>query len=235
MSARAAAIILLLSQLLCGCAYDAGNSKNFAGLTGFIGDARVPLDSWQQRKFISVVRQKYDFSCGSAALATLLTYQYNEASTEAEVFQGMWRDGDRSQIRRVGFSLLDMKRYLATRGIVANGFRVGLDRILAAGIPGIALITIKRYRHFVVVKGISQDRLLLGDPSLGLRLMRRSDFVNSWNGVYFVLTSVPKGYHVVFNAEAQWKSAGLAPVGGEFTNPLSQQQLWLSAPLPENF
>ncbi len=34
------------------------------------------LTSLKEARFRNTIRQKYDFSCGSAAVATLLTYQY---------------------------------------------------------------------------------------------------------------------------------------------------------------
>ena len=99
----------------------------------------------------------------------------------------MFRDGDRDQIRKLGFSLLDMKRYLAARGIAADGYRVTLAQIASGRTPGIALIDFDGYKHFVVIKGISGNTLLLGDPSLGLRREDTRTFLKQWNGVFFVL------------------------------------------------
>ena len=39
------------------------------------GVLTVPSQSFAELRFRDVVRQKYDFSCGSAAVATLLTYE----------------------------------------------------------------------------------------------------------------------------------------------------------------
>jgi predicted double-glycine peptidase len=155
-----------------------------------LGDGLVfqlPVNSMIGRRFETVVRQQYDFSCGSAALATLLRYHYDDPQDEQSVFLGMWRDGDQTQIRKVGFSLLDMKRYLAARGVSADGYRVTFDQIVQARTPGIALINFNGYRHFVVVAGIQGRTLILGDPSLGLRREDRSVFLKQWNSVYFVL------------------------------------------------
>ena len=71
----------------------------------------MPVRSFEEERFATVIRQKYDFSCGSAALATLLRYHYGLSQDEEATFRGMWATGDQPQIRRVGFSLLDMKRY----------------------------------------------------------------------------------------------------------------------------
>ena len=75
----------------------------------------LPVTSMLGRRFETVVRQQFDFSCGSAALATLLRYHYEDPQNEQTVFLGMFQDGDQAQIRKLGFSLLDMNRYLAAR------------------------------------------------------------------------------------------------------------------------
>jgi predicted double-glycine peptidase len=193
-------------------------------------EARLPVTSLIARRFLTVVRQQYDFSCGSAALATLLRYHYQDLQTEQTVFVGMFRDGDRAQIRQLGFSLLDMKRYLAVRGIGADGYRVSLDEIERARVPGIALIDFNGYKHFVVVKGVAGDTVLLGDPSLGLRREARATFAKQWNGVFFVLNGRNDIAMQHFNGTAD---VALAPAG-QFSwaaEPLSRSGLELTRPI----
>jgi predicted double-glycine peptidase len=127
-------------------------------------NAALAVRSWKDLPFRSVVRQQYDFSCGSAALATLMRYHYNIPVGEPIVFHAMWTVGDKAKIRRAGFSLLDMKRALQVRGIIADGFRLSLDQIEALKVPGIALITVGSYKHFVVIKGVDAKRRGLHDP-----------------------------------------------------------------------
>lgn len=221
---------------LAGCAAQTqGADPLFLSSSGSLNDYQVPVASMLARKFNTVVRQQYDFSCGSAALATLLLYHYELPRSEADVFTGMWREGDQPRIRQVGFSLLDMKRYLAENSLKADGYRVSLDSIGQRGLPGIALITVKGYRHFVVVKGVSADRVLIGDPSLGLKSMNRAEFQRVWNGIYFVLTSSLEVGQRNFNGQRQWRAFARAPVGGPFLDPVSQQALALTAPFYRDF
>ncbi|WP_203311257.1 C39 family peptidase [Sphingomonas beigongshangi] len=221
---------------LTGCAATiAPADPHFAGASGAIADYQVPVASMLARKFATVVRQQYDFSCGSAALATLLRYHYGLPRSEADVFTGMWRQGDQANIRKVGFSLLDMKRYLADSHLQSDGYKVTLDAIAARRLPGIALITYKGYRHFVVVKGITADTVLLGDPSLGLHAMPREAFQRMWNGVYFVLNSATPVGTSNFNGVRQWQPLARAPINTPFLDPLSLQALTLSAPFYRDF
>lgn len=191
----------------------------------------LPVSSMLGRRFETVVRQEYDFSCGSAALATLLRYHYDDPQSEQSVFTGMFRDGDQAQIRRLGFSLLDMKRYLAARGISADGYKVTPAQIAAARVPGIALIDFSGYRHFVVVKGVEGDTLLLGDPSLGLRRERLTTFLGQWNGVFFVINGRTAQAQAHFNQMADRDRAPPALFYPEAL-PLSLAGLALTRPLP---
>ena len=233
---RQATVMLAVAAALAGCA---GRTRpadpQFLSTSGSLNDYRVPVASMLARKFNTVVRQQYDFSCGSAALATLLHYHYDLPRTETDVFTGMWRKGDQPRIRQVGFSLLDMKRYLADNGLRADGYRVPLQAIAERGLPGIALISVKGYRHFVVLKGVAAGRVLIGDPSLGLRSMSVDEFKKVWSGIYFVLNSSTEVGQRNFNGVRQWRALARAPVGGPFVEPLSQQALALTAPFYRDF
>ena len=168
------------------------------------GDYAVPVHSMAERRFLTVVHQRYDFSCGSAALATLLRFHYGQDASEQSVFMGMWGNGDRAQIRRLGFSLLDMKRFLNARGMNAEGYVVSLEAVARTRIPGIALINTRGYRHFVVVKGVEDGQVLVGDPSLGIRLIDVKSFRAMWNGILFALADAPEHGKRSFGRDAEW-------------------------------
>lgn len=173
---------------------------------------RMPVMSWRDIPFRSVVRQQFDYSCGSAAVATLLRFHYGVEVGEADVFRAMWEVGDQARIQEVGFSMLDMKAYLDARGYRADGLRAPLDLLARAGAPAIALITVGSYRHFVVIKGVRGDEVLLGDPSLGLRTMPRSEFEAIWNGVALVVRQPPQDAPTpTFNADDEWRPWATAP------------------------
>ncbi|MYN04622.1 peptidase C39 [Pseudoduganella sp. DS3] len=166
----------------------------------------VPVTSLKEARFRSTVRQQYDFSCGSAALATLLSYHYDFPVTEQEIFREMFLRGDQPRIRREGFSLLDMKRYLAARGFTADGFEQPLDKLAQAGLPAIVLVAENGYRHFVVLKGMQGQRVLLGDPAGGTRAISRQGFEAIWqNRLLFVIHSRPGKPR--FNELADWRVA----------------------------
>jgi uncharacterized protein len=180
------------------------------GAGGFF---RVPVKAMTERRFLGVIRQQYDFSCGSAAVASLLTYHYGRPTSEQDVFLAMWNVGDRERIRQSGFSLLDMKAYLATRGLNADGFRVPLDKLEEAGIPAITLIDLKGYKHFVLVKGMRDGRVLVGDPALGVKEVPQAEFERMWNGILFVVHDDMEAARETFNPASVWAVNSEAPLG----------------------
>ncbi len=174
--------------------------------------ANIKVTSLKERRYLTTVRQQYDYSCGSAALATLLTFQYQNPVSEEAVFKEMWNRGDQEKIRREGFSLLDIKEYLQANGYDANGYIAPLDRLVDVGIPAIALINDHGYNHFVVIKGVQNDKVLLGDPSSGIRVVPRASFEKMRvNGILFVI--VGNRDSAVFNARNDWKTRPGAPLG----------------------
>lgn len=196
-------------------------------LPSVAGGVRLPVTNMREARLRMTMLQQHDFSCGSAALATLLTHQYGRRVSEADVFDAMYREGDQDLIRRDGFSLLDMKRYLLRQGFAADGFEQPLDQLLAARLPAIVLISEKGYNHFVVIKGYRNGRILLGDPANGTRAMSRAAFDAAWTSkLLFVIHS-----HATlarFDEPADWLAAPNAPmstVGSEQLRTLIQSRL----------
>ena len=167
-----------------------------------------------RRAFRVTIRQQYDFSCGSAAVATLLTYQYDRPVSEADVFRAMYERGDRAQIQRYGFSLLDMKNYLEAAGYQADGFEVPLDKLAEVRVPAIALIRENGYNHFVVVRGLRADRVLVADPSAGSRVFRRAEFERVWvDRILFVIRSHTQSAR--FDLQEHWQLRLPAPLAAD--------------------
>ena len=173
---------------------------------------RVPVQSFSEIKFGEVVKQQYDFSCGSAALASLLSHHYGMDVSEEDVFEDMFRFGDKEKIEKFGFSMLDMKRFLSRRGLSSEGFRMTREDITNLGLPAIALVNYDGYNHFVVVKGISDNKVLIGDPSLGLHISDAESFDKSSNGVFLVIKDKVDLARASFNKKENWEhSAPNAP------------------------
>ena len=174
------------------------------------GNYRVAVMTWWDIPFRTVVRQRYDFSCGSAAVATLLTYHYGRPTPERVAFTKMWKAGDQKTIRKVGFSLFDMKSYLNSVGLDAEGYRLGAEGLVKLRRPAIVLLDLNGFKHFVVVKGVRNGRVLVGDSMLGLNEYSLKDFTAVWNGI--ALAIVSKNETHLFNLANDWGPWSKAPM-----------------------
>lgn len=190
-----------------------------------VGRVNVPVTSLKDIKFKRTTRQQYDYSCGAAAVSTLLSHHYNTPVPEQDVFQQMYNTGDKTKIHKEGFSLLDMQRFLATRGFRADGFKLPIEKLIAEKLPAIVLITDRGFNHFVVVKGFEDGRILIGDPSTGNRVVSMERFQEIWrNKILFVIHSHKEG--IAFNTPDDWRGAPRAPLG----TGMHQDQLSASLP-----
>ena len=192
-------LIVLLFAFPTAELYAASDAHAVAGR--YLADTSGNFD---EARFLTTVRQRHDFSCGAAALATLLIYHYQEPIAEDEVFDAMLAAGDKDKIRAQGFSMLDMKRYLEERGFEAAGYEVSLDRMAVIGLPAIVLLSYDGYNHFVVVKGVAGSEVLIGDPAVGVRVVPRDEFESAWNGLIFVIRSNSAVGKRNFNRRTEW-------------------------------
>jgi predicted double-glycine peptidase len=165
-----------------------------------------------RRAFKTTMRQQYDFSCGSAAVATLLTFHYQRPTSEQQVFQFMYEHGNQAKIREVGFSMLDMKVFLEANGYRADGFEATIEQMGASAVPAIVLLQDNGYNHFVVVKGVKNKNVLIGDPALGSRIVSRPEFEAGWpSKIAFVITNHADA--ALFNSSADWNFRLGMPLG----------------------
>ncbi|WP_442962543.1 C39 family peptidase [Pseudomonas sp.] len=175
-------ISLLLPRLEALQAAEIG----FAALPG--GNlAHKQVISIRERRFKHLVEQKTDFSCGAAAMATILNNAYGWRLQEEDVIRGMLQVADPDTVRTQGFSMLDMKRYAESLGLRARGYRIEPAMLEQLKVPSIVLIDIRRYKHFVILQRTFKGYVYLGDPVLGHKKMSIEEFQAGWNGIVFAV------------------------------------------------
>ena len=100
-----------------------------------LAHARIVKSLLEMRRE-NMVMQKWDLSCGAAALTTLLNFQHHDMVTEKQVATALM--GREEYIKnpllvniRQGFSLLDLKRYADERGYEGIGYgKLTLDGLV---------------------------------------------------------------------------------------------------------
>ena len=107
--------------------------------------------------------------------------------------EGMLAHGEREKIiARRGFSLLDMKRYLATLGADAAGFRADLNDLATLKQPGIVPIDYAGFKHFVVFRGMRDGKVFVADPSAGHVIFSVAEFTKLWDRNTLFMLYPPK-------------------------------------------
>lgn len=211
------------------------HSLDINGIAGG-GNFNVSVKSFADMKFKTVYKQQYDYSCGSAALASLLAFHYNDKVNEQSVFKDMFQYGDQEKIKQLGFSLLDMKNYLERRGYQSDGFKINLDQLITANSPAITIINAEGYLHFVIIKGVTEQKVLVGDPAKGVSIIPRDKFEKMWkNGILFLIhanENIGSGH---FQSEREW-NARLAPLGnGIDRSSLAEYHVLIRGQVPGPF
>lgn len=143
----------------------------------------VDILSVPEIQFDEVVKQKLDTSCGSAALATILRYYYQEPVSEEEIILGI--TGGKG-VPPSGFSLLDLKVEAERRGYTVYGLKGTVEALRQLEIPFIVLLRFGDYAHFVVVKQVS-EKVYIGDPALGNLVIDIEEFRSRWNGILLLI------------------------------------------------
>ena len=144
------------------------------------------VKSFKEKKFDDIVRQTEDFSCGAAALATLMSHYFGQETSEYEVLNAVFVNSDeetKSRIQQKGISLLDLKNYAETKGLVGTGYRMKPEDLKTLDRPAIVMIKYRDYSHFVVIKGVSKGKVYLADPARGIWLCDLDDFGKMWSGL----------------------------------------------------
>lgn len=178
--------MLALTLLLCLAGSLQAGQMAIPGLPG-ANLIYKPVQSLRERRFSDLVEQKTDFSCGAAALATILRQAYWLDVDEDHVIKGMLVNANQDLVRTNGFSMLDMKRYIESIGMRARGYRIPPQSLSSVTIPVVVLMEIRGYKHFVVMQKAQKDWVYIGDPVLGHKRYSHDEFVKGWNGIVFAI------------------------------------------------
>lgn len=207
-------IALIIAQWFCIPPLTVANSINM--LNGI--RIEIPLKSVKDLRDNSIIKQSVDYSCGAAALSTILTYSFGDEVDEDDIllFILLPLSKDEELLRKKqGISLLDLQNVATAYGYNADGYRITPEYLPKLQRPVIVFIKPQGYEHFAVLKGVKNDRAYLADPSLGNIRMPVYKFLDMW------LDANGKGIiFVVERKDGQWTAdSPLKPPAGGLTQP----------------
>lgn len=127
---------------------------------------QIPLKSYSELKSKNLIKQQYDFSCGAASLATLLTYYLDEKTSEKEILDFLFPDiKDFTQKQEISF--LDLANFSKSKGFKALGLSIDFSTLLEVKVPVIVYLLTRKNQHFSVFIGADKNFIYLADPSFG--------------------------------------------------------------------
>ena len=136
----------------------------------------IAMSTWKALRDQGIEKQDLDYSCGSAAAATILRYFYGQAVDEKAILDQVIRVGDDGAA-----SFSDLKQAVQAYGFKAIGLTLSFARLQRIRIPAIVYLRYRDTGHFSVIRGIDeQGAVWLGDPSWGNRTFSKSRFKSMW-------------------------------------------------------
>lgn len=133
----------------------------------------ISLKTWKDYRVKQVAKQDLDFSCGAAALATLLNGFYHQSYTEPQILEDMNKQDGKA-------SFVDMAHVVEKYGFKAQGFALDYATLSQLKVPVIVYLEHRKDSHFSVLSGISESHVRLSDPSWGNRVLSKQAFLTMW-------------------------------------------------------
>ncbi|MDA7979068.1 MAG: C39 family peptidase [Pirellulales bacterium] len=139
--------------------------------------------SWTEIKQQNVVMQQRDFSCGAAALATMLTYHIGDKTSEYQLLVGLDELLTQEELLdriKKGLTLTDLRRLAVKFDYPATIGKLTLKDLAESKTPIIVGIIVNEYDHFVVFRGLDGKYVYLADPARGNLRVPVREFLGQW-------------------------------------------------------
>ena len=138
--------------------------------------ASLPVKTWKQLRDADLEKQDLDYSCGSAATATILRSFYGSEVYEKDILTEVTRIGDDGTA-----SFSDLQQAVTKFGFKAVGISANFEKLKTIKIPAVAYLRYRDKDHFSVIRGINKQGVVwLGDPSWGNRKFSEQQFKAMW-------------------------------------------------------
>jgi len=140
--------------------------KTATGASSYLGQGDVEL-------------QETDSSCGPASLRYLLRY-YGVDVSESELARV-------AGTTKAGTSLMGLANAADEYGFDAEAWQLDWTRPYELRTP--AIVHLPDRQHFVVVKQITEDQVIVADPAIGLLSFSHSEFTRVWRGITLYISA----------------------------------------------
>ena len=127
--------------------------------------------------------QTRDYSCGAAALATVLRYYWGDPVGEDDVLIVLLKTLTPEETKdrfKHGLAISDLRRAAVDMGYLSTIGTISLQQLSQARAPVVVALKIKEYDHFVVYRGMCDGRVYLADPIRGNVRPTIPEFNGQW-------------------------------------------------------
>lgn len=176
--ARHALIFALTFTVLAAASYE-------ASLASSSNATFVRPKSYNALKFAYTVRQERDFTCGAAALATILKYHYDMPVTEDMIISMMvarYTDAEWIEKHKEGLSFEDLIYVAQKLGFQATAAVAKPEQLEKLSGPVIIQLVLKKNDHFTVLRKKTSDIAYLSDPIAGAMTLDQDEFLKKFRG-----------------------------------------------------
>ena len=152
-----------------------------------------PVESYRSLRYRHVQIQNTLSSCGPASLATLMSEFYGEVKTEENIVELIkpYLDEDiekleEGKLPEGGVSMLDLKKVSRALGVPAKGYKIPEENLIdiMGELKTPLLIYLERQaEHFALTVGSYKGKVIMADPSLGIRIVGQKELYDKWNGL----------------------------------------------------
>lgn len=141
--------------------------------------------TWHEARWGGVTTQELDNSCGLASLVTIMRFHFGDDITERQLLEDYLANTESAAVAlamRQGLSLLELERLAQRQGYQVRRAMLSLKKLaeLAQFAPVLVYLNVDGFRHFAVVRGISEKEVLLADSSRGNVRYSRAQFLREW-------------------------------------------------------
>lgn len=139
--------------------------------------------SWLDLRRQNVVMQQRDYSCGAAALATLIRFHLHDDVTEIQLLREIVKMLTAQEMKervKNGLSMTDLRRLAVRLGYFSSSVRLDFDKLQKSKVPLIVGIVVNKYDHFVLYRGTDGKYVYLADPARGNVRTPIPEFKKQW-------------------------------------------------------
>jgi len=155
---------------------------------------RKYVKSWHERGRGNIVMQSKDFSCGAAALATLIQYFWGDTIGEERLLQELDKMLTAEEIAdRInnGLTMTDLRRVAIRLKYQSTIGKLEFEKLAESRVPVVVGVEVNDYKHFVVYRGTDGEYVYLADPARGNLRTPVAKFQQQWQDTAVLVVAKP--------------------------------------------